>query len=146
MEQVLRLAENYMMQRVVGANAPLTHVNKAVMIGAFIALIVGLGAIGFILFGVFDLLMQTLPLYEASMVFGAILLVLSVLIVLSLCMMVSMKKQKIRNTQQNIKDEIFLNFKLAEQELRDLEFFDKNPKTFVALATLAGYILGDRAL
>jgi ABC-type uncharacterized transport system permease subunit len=145
MEQVLKLAENYMMQRVMSDHSPLTHVNKAILTLSIVGGILGAISIGFILYGIYQWLSINMPSYEAYMVFGLILMALTLLTFGCIAFIQSRKRKKAMAFKNQMRDEILLNFKLAEQELKDAEIFENNPKTCLALASIAGFILSEKA-
>jgi len=146
MEQVLKLAENYMMQRVMGNHSPLTHVNKAVLTLSIIGGIFSATAFGFILFGVFQWLIQNMPSYEAYMLFGTLLIAMSLIAFGAIAFIQRKKRQKSEDFKNQMRDEVLLNLKLAQAELKDLKFLENNPKTCVALASIAGFILSEKTL
>lgn len=146
MEHLLRLGENYMMQRVMSHHSPLTHVNKAVLglcaLGGILAII----SLGFILYGVFQWLHQNLPSYEVYMIFGSLLFALALFSFVAIGLIQSQKKKKALEFKHQVRDEILLNLKLVEAEIKDLQILENHPKTCVTLATLAGFILTEKAL
>lgn len=146
MEQVFKLAENYVMQRVMSNHSPLTHANKALMaLFAFGGLLL-LIAIGFILSGFYQWFIQIMPLHEANMVFGVLLLAFSLSMFCIITYGLRRKKEKTEALKNHMRDEVLLNLKLAQAELKDMHILENHPKTCVALASLAGFILSEKAL
>jgi hypothetical protein len=58
----------------------------------------------------------------------------------------SYKRKKAAAFKNQIRDEVLLNLKIAEAEIKDLQILEHHPKTCAALATLAGFILTEKAL
>jgi hypothetical protein len=146
MEQVLKLAENYMIQRVVSDHSPLTHANKAALSLSIFGSILGVVALGFILFGTLLWLHQNMPPYEAYIIFGVLLLVISIISFLIIGFIQWQKRKKTLAFKNQIRDEALLTLKLAEAEIKDLQILENHPKTCVALASLAGFIIAEKVI
>ncbi len=146
MEQVFRLVENYLMQRVMSEHSPLSHVNKTVIVLLLVGGILGAISLGFVLLGVYQWLQKGFNSYEAHMIFGAVLLIVALLSFLVIGFIQSQKKKKALAFKNQIRDEVLLNLKLAEAEIKDLQILETYPKTCVAFSTLAGFILAEKAL
>ena len=56
------------------------------------------------------------------------------------------KNRKIQEAQLAMRYELLASLKLAQQELKDLEIFDKHPASCLALASVIGFIVSEKAL
>ncbi len=146
MDQVLKLAENYLVQRVMGNHTPLTHVNKAIIVMGTIGGILSTVALVFILFGVFQWLMQNVSPYEAYILFGGMLLTISFILFGAIAFFQHRKKKKTEAFKNHVKNEILFNLKLAEQEFKDSKILEDNPKICAALASIVGFVLTKKVL
>lgn len=146
MEQLLKLAENYVMQRVMSNHAPLTHTNKAFVVMAMFASIIMVASMGFALAGLYLWLSAIMPQFQALALFGGVLFALSLVIFAALAVMHRVREYKIQRAQKRIRDEMFLTFKLAESEFKDLELMENHPTACLALSSLAGFVLAEKLI
>ena len=142
-EQFLKLAEDFIVGRVMGNHAPLTHANKALMIATIIGAITLALGIVFMMSGLYVWLMQSMPRYEAYTVFGLCLTLLAVITIIAVAVAQAMKNKRIAKAQAQMRDEVLLSINLAAKELENVTIIQDNPKTATALASLAGYVLAD---
>lgn len=141
MEQVLKLAEDMLVKRVMSNHAPLTHTNKAMMaLGVMIAALMVMG-FGFMLAGLYIYLTATMPLFQALIIFGGVLILLSTVLVGLTCSIEKAKQKKIQDAQDSVKKDIIDFIKRIDTEMINSELIQNNPKSVVSLSALAGYLV-----
>lgn len=146
MEQVLKLAENLLIQRVVGNNAPLsspmpTSAIMRIAISAFSLIGIGLCLSGFHLW-----LLTLMPVYAALMMTGGAFLMIAAVSVIGSMMYKRLKAKKIQEFQESIKDDIEAGLKFLTDEIFNTEIIQQNPKAACAIATTFGCVIGSVAM
>ncbi len=139
MDQVLKLVENYIVQRVMSNHAPLTHANKISMILPFLIGIMGLIGLVFCFTGFYIWLVTFMPLYSALSIMGGVFFVMALIFSMALIIFNRMKARKMRLARQQFLNDITLGVQLLENEISNIEFIQDNPKSSVSLAAILGY-------
>lgn len=144
MISVMGLVQQFAINRILSAGAPVSHKSKAVLgLAALAGFILLLGFVFFIY--AINLWLNTA--YEphiAATITGAICVVLSLLCVICLYLIMQFKKSRVEKFQDETIELVKSITEMVDVEMRDL--IDNNPKTAVAVASIAGILLGKRFL
>ncbi len=141
MEQVLRLIENYVVQRVVSNHAPLTHANKAFLSLPIIAGVLFIVGSAFCLTGLYMWLSLTLPTYQAVSILGGVFFALSIIFLIGFFSLEKYKAKKVRQARNHFINEIMSGIKTIDHELSNIDLVKDNPKMTCASALMAGYAM-----
>jgi hypothetical protein len=144
MEQVLKLAENYVMQRVMSNHAPLTHANKiSLVLPILIGIMSAIGAI-LCLSGAYIWLSNTLPLYSALSIMGGIFFIIALLLMLGFTHFNRIKAKKTRHAREQLIHDVKIGIQSLDYELSKIDLIKENPKTCVSIATVLGYVISNK--
>lgn len=144
MNSILAMAEQLVLDKIISDKAPVTGESKIkvflIAFSGFMALI----GIGFISYATYLWLSVHYPPVAVMAAMGGIALFFSLLSALVVYNIVEYKNRKIKEMRLEI-------FKVAEDALNIFEKelsvpVNDNPKTSVLIASLAGYLAGDRFL
>lgn len=144
MEQVLKLAENYVIKRVMSNHAPLTHANKITMVLPLLISILIALAMTLCLCGLYVWLLTIGPMHNALLILGAVFFMISLVFIIALIVFNRIKERKIKRARQQFVNDITLGFHALDSELSKIEFIQKNPKICASLATILGYITSNK--
>ena len=146
MNQVLKLVENYVIQRVMSNHAPLTHANKALSISCAMVFFFSLVGLGFCLSGLYLWLLTTTPQHITMMIMGGVLIALALTISIATFLIQRLKQRKIKQARQKLTKEIVATVKLIDDEISNISFIQENPKASCLYASLLGYIIANKTL
>jgi len=144
MEQVLKLAENYVIQRVMSNHAPLTHANKISMVLPALIGITSIVGLILCLSGLYIWLSTIMSLHSALSVMGGVFFSLSVLMVISLICFNRIKAKKTKQAREKLINDIKMGVELLDDELSNIDFIQENPKISASIATILGYTVSSQ--
>ncbi len=141
MEQVLKLAEGYIVQRIMNNHAPLSHA-KTVGAGLviFVAFMVLLGGC-MSLAGFYMWLETIMPTYMALAVMGGVLIAISIFMVLVYAFFQRIKLRKMQQARDKVVEDVRAGIKLLDYELSEIELIRQNPKSVAFLSVILGYLI-----
>lgn len=144
MTPLFAIAENLLIDRLVSNDAPLTGKSKAGIGLTFFAGFMLLTACGFFIYAAYLWMSSRFEPEIAASIAGGFTLMLSALCALGAYAIVQYKRYRLSKLKSEITDTMYSALDLAETELA--EPIKNNPKTAVLVASLAGFIAGEKFL
>tara|TARA_B100001750_G_scaffold246248_1_gene267969 strand:+ start:2241 stop:2687 length:447 start_codon:yes stop_codon:yes gene_type:complete len=146
MDALLKLAEFAVLQRVIGPYAPFNTLGKVKLFLALFIIIFTLTGLTFSLVGYYFWLNAILAQPQALMIFGASLMVLSVLMICGYMYAQIIKERKKAQMRNKVKDEITEALLLIDQKFQEHNPVQSHPAASIITSALCGYALGEKAV
>ena len=142
MGNVLAIAENLLISRVLNSGSPFMGRNKVNLVLFSLAGGLLVVALGFFITAAYIWLSIQYPPYMAAAIAGAFVTVLSLLCVLIAYGVMQYKRMYLKRMKDEITQTMQNAFELVDGELSHT--IQDNPKTSVMIASLAGFIAGEK--
>ena len=144
MDALFKLAEFYVLQRVIGPYAPFNSLGKAkIFLGIFIVLFSLIG-LGFTLVGYYMWLHSEIAAPEAKMIFGATMLVLTIVMIGMISYIQTIREKRQARAREQMKSEITDLLYLVDRKLSENNPVKNHPTASVITSALCGYMAGER--
>jgi hypothetical protein len=144
MDQLLKLAEFYALQRVIGPYAPFNALGKLkIFLVLFIALFCLIG-LSFLLVGYYMWLHSEYQPPEATMIFGFSMMILTLFMIILLMVITNHKEKKKAQTREKVKQDVTDLLYLIDEKLRENNPVKNHPTASVLTSCLCGFMAGER--
>ena len=144
MDSILKLAEFYALQRVIGPYAPFNALGKVKIALALFIAVFSLIGLSFTLVGYYMWLHTVFAQPEALMIFGASLLVLTAIMIITLSLINSIKEKRKQEMHDKVKADITSFLYLVDEKLRENNPVKNHPTATVLTSALCGFVAGER--
>ena len=146
MEQLLKIGEQVLVDRLINKHSPVTHKSKIGLFAFGLAGILFLMGIGVLLYACYVWFTMAYTPIIASMLLSALLIAASVLLCMIMVAVSAYQRRKVIQMRNDITSDISAALHMFEEEIDISQALKDNPKTTVALATLAGFIAAEKIL
>ena len=146
MDILLKLAEFAFVQKIIGPYAPLNTLGKAKMFLALFIILFSLIGLTFTLVGYYFWLHTVVPQPEALMLFGATMIILTVLMICGLMYVQSVRDKRKKEMFDKVKAEITEALLLIDQKFQEHNPVQEHPAASIITSAICGYAVGERAV
>jgi hypothetical protein len=146
MDQFLKIAEKMFVDRMISKHSPVTHKSKVGLFAFALSGLLFLTGLGMLLYASYIWFNLTYTPILASMMLGAMLISTAIIICVLMCLITSYQRRKVIKMRTDITDDITAVIGMFENEIDVTQPLKDNPKTTIAIAALAGFIVADKYL
>lgn len=142
MSALMSIAEHMIVERVIGNGSPVTgRLKVGLGLTALSGLLIAVGT-GFLLFSAYLWMETNLPAQTAALYTGVLALGTAIVLSLIAYAVIIVRKRKAEKMKQELIETIHLAMEVADEELT--KPVHDRPKTSILIASVAGYLIGER--